>query len=253
MIMVISGTKEARDIMNLCGENNWPCLALVVTKYGKGLTQSEGANCILVEQLSEKKLKQEISTNNITVVVDASHPFSGNASKLVAKVCQELQIEYIRYERAETSLPENDLIYFVDSMEEAAEKAAVLGKSVFLTTGSHQLECFTSVEAKNSRLIVRVLPEHSIIKKCQELGLATKDIIAAQGPFSIKFNKEMFKFYKADVVVTKESGVASGTDTKVSAALSLGIPVIVVRRKQGRENNRVESYQGVIDFLKRTV
>jgi len=39
----------------------------------------------------------------------------------------------------------------------------------------------------------------------------------------------LFKMYKASVIVTKDSGKAGGTATKIDAALSLKIPIVIVK------------------------
>jgi len=133
---------------------------------------------------------------------------------------------------------------------EAARKAAGLGKTIFLTTGSNNLEVFLdSVKGQNLRLVVRVIPEHKVIKKCQDLGLAPKDIVAMQGPFSKEMNRITFKSYNASVIVTKDSGKAGGTDTKISAALSLNIPVVVIKRGKAGECNVVRTYNEIIEML----
>ncbi|MHB1126517.1 MAG: precorrin-6A/cobalt-precorrin-6A reductase, partial [Bacillota bacterium] len=40
----------------------------------------------------------------------------------------------------------------------------------------------------------------------------------------------LFTHYGANVVVSKESGYTGGTDTKISAAGELGIPLVLIRR-----------------------
>jgi precorrin-6A/cobalt-precorrin-6A reductase len=93
---------------------------------------------------------------------------------------------------------------------------------------------------------VRVLPDHNVVKKCQELGLRPKDIIAMQGPFSKEMNRLMFKTFNASVVVIKESGRAGGTETKMSAALSLKIPVVVIKRPALSWGNEVQNYEALL-------
>ena len=51
-----------------------------------------------------------------------------------------------------------------------------------------------------------------------------------QGPFSKGFNQELWKNWRIDCVVTKESGEAGGFLAKAEAAFLLGIPLIVVER-----------------------
>ena len=68
------------------------------------------------------------------------------------------------------------------------------------------------------------------IKKCLEMGIPSKNIIAMQGTFSKEFNESMMKEYHVQLVVTKESGETGGTPSKIEAAIKLEIPVIVVKR-----------------------
>jgi precorrin-6A/cobalt-precorrin-6A reductase len=56
-----------------------------------------------------------------------------------------------------------------------------------------------------------------------------------QGPFSLELNRALFKQYGAEVVVTKNSGVVGGTDTKIAAALELALPVVVINRPREQE------------------
>ncbi len=58
----------------------------------------------------------------------------------------------------------------------------------------------------------------------------SKRIVAVQGPFSYDMNRIMFHDTKASVVVMKNSGLVGGADTKLQAAMDLGIHVIVIDR-----------------------
>ena len=91
---------------------------------------------------------------------------------------------------------------------------------IFLTTGSKTLDRFTELLDRGKHLIVRVLPKSEILKKCEGIGLSPENIIAMKGPFSSEMNYQMFKDYKADVVVTKDSGIIGGVPEKIEAASS---------------------------------
>ena len=57
-----------------------------------------------------------------------------------------------------------------------------------------------------------------------------KNILAVQGPFSYEMNMAMIHDYKADVLITKNSGLVGGSDKKLEAAMSAGIAVIVIEK-----------------------
>lgn len=58
--------------------------------------------------------------------------------------------------------------------------------------------------------------------------MKAKHILAIQGPFSYEMNLAMIRDYKADVMVTKNSGLIKGSDTKLRAAMDAGISVIII-------------------------
>ena len=62
----------------------------------------------------------------------------------------------------------------------------------------------------------------------EDLGMKAKHILAIQGPFSYEMNLAMIRDYKADVMVTKNSGLVGGSDTKLRAAMDAGISVIII-------------------------
>ena len=51
-----------------------------------------------------------------------------------------------------------------------------------------------------------------------------------QGPFSYEMNRAMIRDYHADVMITKNSGLVGGSDTKLRAAMDEHIHVIVIDR-----------------------
>ena len=98
-------------------------------------------------------------------------------------------------------------------------------------------------------LVSRVLPTAEVIALCEGLGLSPKQIVAMQGPFSQALNREMFRQYRADVIVTKNSGAIGGTDTKIAAAVELGLPVVVIDRPVLAYDRLVHCYEDVLSFV----
>ncbi|WP_368293651.1 precorrin-6A/cobalt-precorrin-6A reductase [Dehalobacter sp. TBBPA1] len=177
-----------------------------------------------------------------SVIVDISHPSSDKFVSL-SQFCKQSGVPYLRLERPETNIPDSSLISQAYNWEEALlrlnERISTLYQKkerqvkVFITTGSHQLESIVhSPFASMARFIVRVLPEGCLVQKCQDLGIHPRDILAMQGPFSKDINKALFKFYGADIVLTKDSGLAGGTDTKISSALELGLEILLIRKNK---------------------
>jgi precorrin-6A/cobalt-precorrin-6A reductase len=79
-------------------------------------------------------------------------------------------------------------------------------------------------------IVARVLPMVYSVKKCLDMGIPSKNIVAMQGTFSKEFNMALMKEYDIEGVVTKESGETGGTPSKIAAALEFEIPIIIVKR-----------------------
>lgn len=196
-----------------------------------------------------------------TLIVDASPPSSSVKFAPLRQWCEQQGVPYLRLERPETVIPDSILIYPVCTWEEvllqleqrvdAMHQAKGRIVTIFVTTGSHQLESIVqSAFARYARIVVRVLPEGRLVQKCHDMGIPPRDIVAMQGQFSKEINKALFKFYGADIILTRDSGSAGGTDTKISAALDLAIETVLVKRtktKAGLTVNNVKELLGWID------
>lgn len=227
-------------------------LSVTVVNHGSSIITQNGSPENIREFTGPEAFDRILETKPFRIMVDASHPFSEGISGQAKKFCGDKHIPYIRFVREEVELPESPLLFPVYSWEEAAEKAVELGGTIFLTTGSYNLELFLKYARKNGkRLVVRVLPDHHVIEKVRALEVAPRDIVAMQGPFSKEMNRATFKMYNASVIVTKDSGKAGGTESKISAALSLRIPVVIIKRPRLNEKTAgvVNTYEQVLENI----
>ena len=250
MIFLIAGTEDGRKLAGFLIDNGLKVTASVVSDYGKDLLlQYEGIK-INNKKLDTNELVELILHDDINFVVDASHPYAANISQNAMDACHKTKVKYIRYERAEVPVT-YDKVYRVDSYEDAAEEAAKHGKNIFLTTGSRNLKTFVNSPAlKKCTLTARVLPTAEVIAECEQLGLTPKNIVALQGAFTRELNRELFKQYKAEVIITKNSGQIGGADTKLLAAEDLNLSVIMIERPKLNYDNIAFTFEEVLNFVK---
>ena len=231
MIFVVAGTQDGRELVKILLEKGYDVAASVVSRYGgELLAHACGQKCLINDRpLDQQELQAYMQEHAINMLVDASHPYAANVSANAIAACQKLSVPYIRYERDLTKL-DYAKITVVHSYEEAAKAAAALGKNIFLTTGSRNLDKFVhSPYLQAAELTARVLPTADVIAACEQLGLDAGHIVALQGP---DLNKELFCKYGAQVIITKNSGTIGGTDTKLAAAKELGLPIVLIDRPQ---------------------
>ena len=227
---MLAGTEDGRKLAEFLLSKDCEVTASVVSDYGrKILERCEGIK-INDKKLDADELKEILLSRNFDCLVDASHPYAENVSVNAISACEFSKIPYVRYEREEVKISYKN-IFRVETYEQAATKAAELGKNIFVTTGSRNLQKFVQSDAlKNCSLTVRILPTSEVLNDCEKLGLTPKQIVAMQGPFSVKLNAELFKHANAEVIVTKNSGKIGGADTKISAAELLNLPVVMIDR-----------------------
>jgi precorrin-6A/cobalt-precorrin-6A reductase len=244
MILFLAGTSDARALALRLQEKGYNLLASVVTDSAAASLQEAGIP-YRVGRLNKEQMLKLLEDQSVSCIVDASHPFAEEASKtaMAATLCRN--IPYIRYERPNVTF-NHPLITKVDSYEEAAFAAKERMGTVMLTTGSKTLAVFTKhLLNENLRLLCRMLPNKENMEKCEALGLAQKDIIAIQGPFSKELNMALYKQYGVTQMVTKESGKVGSIDEKMEAALELGIDIILIKRPTIEYNNRCTTFEEV--------
>lgn len=251
MILVLAGTQDGREIAAGLREAGYEVIASVVSEYGRELVAQSGVP-VQAAAMDEQELQQFVIQHGIRLMIDATHPYAVNVSRNARQVAANLHIPCLRYERPDSALPIYAKLVLAPDMQRAAEMAVGLGKTVFLTTGSHSLPLFRAAAAgRDCRLIARVLPQPEVIADCIANGFSPADIIAAQGPFSQELNRELFRAYGADVMVTKNSGAIGGTDAKIAAAIELGLMIVVVQRPAALQQQVFESLPALLEYLKR--
>lgn len=244
MILFLAGTSDARALAIQLKNQGYPLLATVVTESAADSLKAEGIS-FKVGRLSENDMIELIQMQEMTTVIDASHPYAEEASKTAMAAAKACSIPYIRYERPKEQFT-SPLITEAESYEEAAKLAQTHKGTIMLTTGSKTLEIFTNYLMRDEiRLVCRMLPNKGNMEKCQKLGVKQKDIIAIQGPFSESLNKALCEQYEVTLMITKESGKVGSVDEKMTAALEMGIPVILIKRPPLVYENFCTSFEEV--------
>ncbi|MBS4024824.1 MAG: precorrin-6A reductase [Clostridia bacterium] len=254
MILVLGGTEDSREIATELTNQGYQVTISVVTEYGQELAIETGASRVLSGPLDESKFTEIIKQNSINTVVDATHPFAAYITGMAYKICNLLDIDYIRYERKTTNYLSHQLIKTAATFPLGLEIAASLPGPWLFTTGSKQLR--EIIEAKVfsiDQLYLRVLPDPDVLANCFKLGLRARNIIAMQGPFSYELNRAMFQDLGIRTVITKDSGTVGGTLEKIKAGLELELNVIIIARPLiGLPKNIiVQTIPALIQFLRR--
>lgn len=179
-----------------------------------------------VGRLTQGEMAQMMTTQRVTHVVDATHPYATVVTANIIAATQQVALPYLRLSREVGG--EGDW-YPAKDLTHAAQIAGELKGNILLTTGSKELAPF-GVDGLRERTVVRVLPTATSLELCRAQGFTMGQIVALQGPCSIALNEGMIDQYNIKIMVTKESGSTGGFTEKVTSAQRKGVALIVIER-----------------------
>jgi precorrin-6A/cobalt-precorrin-6A reductase len=186
-------------------------------------------------------LADYIRQQNITHVVDATHPFAAEMSRNAIAACAETGAALLALERAPWTKTPGDT--WVEVVDETAAAAALPDRrtSVFLAIGRQHLAAFSGK------------PQHAYTLRFVDapaaaLPLPDARVIVSRGPFTLAGDLELMRSRGIEWVVARNAG-GSGARAKIDAARELGLPVVMIARPILPERPRTESIEDVLAFL----
>ncbi|MDI6644392.1 MAG: precorrin-6A reductase [Methanobacteriaceae archaeon] len=237
-VMVMSGNKDAYQIIDRLAQlKKFNIIATNTTNYGAEIAKKSGADQVVKEALDQEAIEELVDKFNIKILIDATHPFAAKATMNSIHATAAKKIVYIRFERPKLEKFNKKNIYYAKSFQEAVDLVLNLletnssnGKIMHLAGVSTLNYVLKKIDKE--KVYVRILPSINSIQKCLNLGLKPENIIAMQGTFSKEFNRALMKEYGVSIIITKESGLSGGTPSKISAAIELGLDVVIIERPE---------------------
>ena len=242
--LIFSGTTEGRHISERLSGAGVEHIVCVATTYGELVMQDSPYADVRMGRLTEPEMEKLIA-DEAEIVFDATHPYAAVVSENIRRACLAAGREYVRVLRGSADTNGSEAII---PFESAADCAAALKETegnILLTTGSKELHIYASDPGVRDRLFVRVLPSEESIRLCSEAGIAGRQVIAMQGPFSKEMDIAVIRQFDIRLMVTKASGRTGGFEEKIEAAIETGIPVYLIGRPS------VESGINVQEALKK--
>ncbi|MBC8121180.1 MAG: cobalt-precorrin-6A reductase [Gemmatimonadaceae bacterium] len=247
MIWLIGGTSQSSWVADRLSTNGWPWFATVVTEAARRLYAP--AARVLVSRLTRETLPDLLRCERVRVVLDCSHPFAVEISRLAIDVCRELTIPYVRFERAACTHTENVLLPDIDAL---MAREWLMGERVLLATGSKDLWRWRDQHHRRA-VFARVLPSVQSIAAASQAGFTQDRIIALRPPFSLELERALWQHWQIETVVTRASGSAGGEEIKSLLARELGVRLIVLERPLVSYPAVSEQWQVVEDFCRQAL
>ena len=227
--LIFGGTTEGRELCGACAGHGAPTLYCVATEDGARPVEALLNLDVRVGRLNAAEMAALLNAEKPSLVVDATHPYAGEARKNIRLACGETGTALIRVRRENTGGA--GCIYF-DGVRDLLPWLEREPGNIFLSTGSSSAAAFTELTDYQDRIWLRILPGIASLRACLNAGFRPERLICMQGPFSEELNRAMFQSAKARILVTKDSGAAGGFPEKVRAAQSLGMATAVLSRPE---------------------
>jgi precorrin-6A/cobalt-precorrin-6A reductase len=236
-VLLLGGTAEARAlaaalhardvpfVSSLAGRVSNPALPVGQLRVG-GFGGAEG-------------LAQYLRDEDITHVVDATHPFAATITANASAATEGAGVRLIVVRRPGWTSLAADNWTRVPSIAAAARAVAAAGPgTVFITTGRRDLQAFAT-DDRHDFLVRTVDPPTGPTPRRMTLLLD-------RGPYTLDGERALMLEHGVTLLVTKDSG-GSMTAAKLDAARELGLPVVVVDRPPLPD--RVDAVPSVEDAL----
>ena len=158
---------------------------------------------------------------NITRVIDATHPFANRISANAQKAATLADIRLDIKTRPAWKRKKKDRWIEVATLEDAVEKIPV-GARAFLALGSQYIDAFSS--RGDVHFVVRMIDPPQT-----PLSLNQHEIIAAKPGATANAEAKLFKNHAITHLVCRNSG-GKGAYAKIDAAREMKLPVIMIGR-----------------------
>ena len=178
---------------------------------------------------------------DITHVVDATHPFAARISQNAVTACAALQTPLIAFERKPwVATPQDNWTPVADTQAAVAALPDAPAR-VFLAIGKQTLTDFAAKPQHHYLLRLVDAPQ-------EPLSLSNATVIVARGPFTETGDTALLRAHQITHIVAKNAG-GKGAQAKLAAARTLGLPVIMIDRPTLPARQIARTVAEVIDWL----
>ena len=239
-LLILGGTSEAADLarrlaarrqftatLSLAGRTRTPAAEALPTRTG-GCGGVDG-------------LRRWLRENEITCVIDATHPFAAQMSANAAAACAAESLPRLRLTRPPWTPQPGDRWIAAASPAEAVQALGETPRRVFAPMGRQSLSPFAAA------------PWHFYLVRSVDppgdLGfLPHHKAIVARPPFSHEAERGLLRDERINIVVTKNSG-GDATRTKLDAARDLALAVVMIERPAEQPGPIFEDAERLLAFL----
>jgi precorrin-6A/cobalt-precorrin-6A reductase len=239
-LLILGGTGDAVKLASLAID--LPGLKVITSLAGRTSTPKSLVGEVRTGGFGgEAGLIAYLQTEQIDLLIDATHPFAAQISRNAAVAATQAGIPRLKLIRPGWVRSPEDNWIEVESIEAAVGAIPASAQRIFVTIGRQQLAPFASLTDKWCLMRSIDPPDSSIL-------LPPGKLLLDRGPFRLEGERELLKEYQIQAIVSKNSG-GDATYAKIIAARELGLPVVMVKRPSVPDGEIVMDVAGAIEWL----
>jgi len=220
-VLVVGGTADGRKLATELFELGFDVIYSIA-----GIVRKATVPCAVISGGFTQfgGLDKYIIDNQITHIVDATHPFAEKMSNTIAQVSENLSIIAIRFHRKPWPKTDQDNWIEVSAWSEVFDLLDE-HQSLFITAGQIEQEVIDALAAK---------AKHVLLRTAMPAKVELPDNVTwlkAIGPFTFEDEKALLAEFKIQAIISKNSG-GDATYAKIQAAAEIGIPVYQFKRPE---------------------
>jgi precorrin-6A/cobalt-precorrin-6A reductase len=239
-ILILGGTLEARRLAEVLAGR--PDYAVTLSLAGRTTRPAQHAVPVRSGGFGGANgLADYLRTQNIDVLIDATHPYAAIISGNAARAAEVTGVALLALRRPPWIAVAGDRRTEVADAAEAVRALGQIPRRVFVAIGRQEVAPFERA------------PQHYYLVRSVEpidprLNVPHAEYIVARGPFSESDDRTLFVAHGIDTIVAKNSG-GTATYGKIAAARALGIEVVMLRRPTLPQVSSVASVAECVAWL----
>lgn len=167
-------------------------------------------------------LAHYLRDNEVTHLVDATHPFAATISTNAVIAAGKARIAHIALTRPPWRPVAGDRWHAVGNVDAAVGVLAGPSRRVMLALGRMHVDAFATQ------------PQHHYLLRFVDASgntplLPHHSLVVERGPFTADGDTRLMQTHAIDIVICKNAG-GHGAEAKLIAARRLGLPVIIIDR-----------------------
>jgi len=171
-----------------------------------------------------------IQERKINLIFNCSHPFATELHQTIAQVAVAQQIDVIRLERQYTDRLNHNLVQYVDDYSDALKALELhTSKTLLALSGVQSIPKLKDFWA-TSPTYFRILDRDESKNIASDNNFPADQLILGLSDGTLTSEINTIKQKNIEVILTKESGESGGLSVKTNAALTCGIPIIILKK-----------------------